>query len=60
VQKGFDALDRNKDGVLSQEDFSDVSEGMQKLQDWLDDLLRPFLPSEEPPSEEPKGRTQVF
>jgi len=47
IQSGFDALDRNKDGVLSGKDFDDVREGMKKLQDWLDELLRQFLPTEE-------------
>jgi len=47
IQSGFDALDRNKDGVLSSRDFDDVREGMKKLQDWLDELLRQFLPSGE-------------
>jgi len=39
----FDAMDHNKDGVLSDKDFDDVREGMQKLEDWLHDLLKPFL-----------------
>jgi len=60
VQKGFDALDRNKDGALSQEDFSDVKDGMQKMEEWLNDLLRPFLPSEKPSSEEAGDKTQIF
>jgi len=47
IQSGFDTLDRNKDGVLSSKDFDDVREGMKKLQDWLDELLRQFLPSGE-------------
>jgi len=47
IQSGFDALDRNNDGVLSSRDFDDVREGMKKLQDWLDELLRQFLPSGE-------------
>jgi len=47
IQSGFNALDRNKDGVLSGKDFDDVREGMEKLQDWLDELLRQFLPSGE-------------
>ena len=47
IQSGFDALDRNKDGVLSSKDFDDVREGMKKLQDWLDELLRHLLPSGE-------------
>jgi len=65
VQKGFDVLDRNKDGVLSKDDFNDVSEGMQKMRDWLDNLLRPFMPSDEPrsdreSSDETEQKTQVF
>jgi len=47
IQSGFDALDRNKDGVLSSKDFDDVREGMKKLQDWLDELLQQFLPDGE-------------
>jgi len=47
IQSSFDALDRNNDGVLSSRDFDDVREGMKKLQDWLDELLRQFLPSGE-------------
>ncbi len=39
----FDAMDHNKDGVLSDKDFDDVREGMQKLEDWLHDLLKPFM-----------------
>jgi len=65
VQKGFDVLDRNKDGVLSKDDFNDVSQGMQQMQDWLEELLRPFMPSEDLPSDnrEPEDsdhKTQVF
>ena len=65
VQKGFDLLDRNKDGAISKDDFSDVSEGMQKMRDWLDQLLSPFMPSDEPPSdrksyEKTEHKTQVF
>ena len=39
----FDSMDRNHDGVLSNKDFDDVRQGMQKLEDWLDNLLKPFL-----------------
>lgn len=60
VQKGFDALDRNRDGAISQDDFSDVSEGMKQMENWLNDLLRPFMPSEKPSYEETVGKTQVF
>ncbi len=45
IQKAFDAMDRNHDGVLSSDDFQDVSEGMQKFQQWLDGLLEPFSSS---------------
>jgi len=43
ARKTFDAMDHNKDGVLSKKDFDDVRQGMQKLQDWLQDLLKPFM-----------------
>jgi len=39
----FDSMDRNHDGVLSNKDFDDMREGMQKLEDWLDHLLKPFM-----------------
>jgi len=39
----FDSMDRNHDGVLSNKDFDDVREGMQKLEDWLDHLLKSFM-----------------
>jgi len=45
IQSAFNTLDRNKDGVLSSKDFDDVREGMKKFQDWLNELLRQFLPS---------------
>ncbi|ATX78482.1 EF hand [Mariprofundus aestuarium] len=48
----FDSMDRNKDGVISDKDFDDVREGMDKLEKWFEDLLRPFLPEEAP--EEPE------
>jgi len=47
IRKGFDALDRNHDGALSGEDFNDFHRGMQKLEDWLNELLKPFIPSKE-------------
>ena len=47
ARKTFDAMDRNKDGVLSDKDFGDVHDGMQKLQDWLQDLLKPFIKDDE-------------
>ncbi|MDX8404980.1 MAG: hypothetical protein R8K50_02385 [Mariprofundus sp.] len=46
VRKGFDALDRNRDGVLSDKDFDNLREGMQQLEHWLQDLIRPLLPDE--------------
>jgi len=39
----FDSMDRNHDGVLSEHDFDDVREGMEKLEDWLEHLLKPFM-----------------
>jgi len=42
----FDAMDHNKDGVLSEKDFDDVREGMRKLENWLYDLLKPFMDDE--------------
>ena len=49
VRKTFDAMDRNKDGVLSDKDFDDLREGMKKLEQWLDKLLiKPFEPEPEP------------
>ncbi|MDQ6969315.1 MAG: hypothetical protein Q9M16_02255 [Mariprofundus sp.] len=50
----FDNMDRNKDGVLSNKDFDDVRQGMQKLEDWLDDLLKPFKPFMQPEKEKPE------
>jgi len=47
ARKTFDAMDHNKDGVLSKKDFDDVREGMQKLEDWLQDLLKPFMKDED-------------
>jgi len=47
VRKGFDVLDRNGDGVLSDNDFDDVRGGMQELRNWLNELLKPFLSQEE-------------
>jgi len=43
ARKAFDGMDRNHDGVLSNKDFNDVREGMQKMQEWLDQLLKPFV-----------------
>lgn len=47
VRKGFDALDRNHDGVISDEDFDDVREGMRRFEEWLHRLIKPFLPKDE-------------
>ncbi|MDX8406994.1 MAG: EF-hand domain-containing protein [Mariprofundaceae bacterium] len=55
IRSGFDAMDRNHDGVLSRDDFNDVSEGMHKFQQWLDDLLKPFVSSTDR-----EGKTQTF
>jgi len=49
VRKSFDILDRNHDGVLSGKDFDDVHEGMQQLEEWLKELIRPLL--QEPENE---------
>jgi len=43
VRKGFDTLDRNHDGVLPDKDFDDVQKGMQHLEEWLKELIRPLL-----------------
>ncbi len=43
----FDAMDHNKDGVLSEKDFDDVRDGMRKLEDWLYDLLKPFMDNDD-------------
>jgi len=43
ARKTFDAMDHNKDGVLSKKDFDDMREGMQKMEDWLHDLIKPFI-----------------
>ena len=52
VKKTFDAMDRNKDGVLSDKDFDDLREGMKQLEQWLDKLLiKPFEPEPEPENE---------
>lgn len=47
TRKTFDALDRNKDGALSDEDFDDMREKMKKMEEWLEDLIKPFLLEEE-------------
>ena len=43
----FDSMDRNHDGVLSNQDFDDVREGFEKLEDWLEELLKPFKQADE-------------
>jgi len=50
ARKTFDAMDRNNDGVLSSKDFDDMRQGMEKLEDWLHDLLKPFVPANQPES----------
>ncbi len=50
LRRGFDALDRNHDGVLSARDFDDFREGMRRFREWIDHLLeriRRYSPSEE-------------
>ncbi|MFQ5582635.1 MAG: hypothetical protein ACE5F3_08440 [Mariprofundaceae bacterium] len=47
VRKSFDSLDRNGDGVLSRSDFDDVRDSIKKFEDWLDEFLDIFIPSEE-------------
>ena len=44
----FDSMDRNSDGVISDKDFDDVREGVEKLERWFENLLQPFLVEEEP------------
>ncbi len=46
TRKTFDALDRNKDGALSDEDFDGVKEHMKKMEGWLEELIKPFLNEE--------------
>ncbi len=48
ARTAFDSMDHNKDGVLSDKDFDDVRKGMEKLEQWLEDLLKPFMPEQEP------------
>jgi Ca2+-binding EF-hand superfamily protein len=48
ARPAFDSMDRNHDGVLSGDDFDDVREGMEKLERWFDELLKPFLPENQP------------
>ncbi len=52
VRMSFDAMDRNKDGVLSDKDFDDVRQGMKKWEEWLDNLLKPFLIPEDQKEDE--------
>ena len=46
TRKTFDALDRNKDGALSDEDFDGVRDQMKEMEDWLEELIKPFLQEE--------------
>lgn len=46
VRSAFDAMDRNHDGVLSDKDFDDMRQGVDKLHRWLDELLAPFMPDD--------------
>ena len=48
ARPAFDSMDRNKDGVISNKDFDDVREGMEKMERWFEELLKPFLQEEEP------------
>ncbi|MFQ5354961.1 MAG: hypothetical protein ACE5DY_00485 [Mariprofundaceae bacterium] len=48
IRLSFDAMDRNKDGVLSDKDFDDVREGVKKWEGWLNHLLEPFLAPDKP------------
>jgi Ca2+-binding EF-hand superfamily protein len=47
TRKTFDALDRNKDGALSDEDFDGVRDQMKEMEDWLEELIKPFLDEDE-------------
>jgi Ca2+-binding EF-hand superfamily protein len=47
TRKTFDRLDINKDGALSDEDFDGVRDQMKKMEDWLEELLKPFLDKDE-------------
>jgi Ca2+-binding EF-hand superfamily protein len=46
TRKTFDALDRNKDGALSDEDFDGVRDQMKEMENWLEELIKPFLQEE--------------
>jgi len=48
ARPAFDSMDRNRDGVISDKDFDDVREGVEKLERWFEELLKPFLVEEEP------------
>jgi len=48
ARKTFDSMDRNHDGVLSSKDFDDMREGMKKMENWLHDLLKPFVQEDQP------------
>lgn len=43
IRKSFDALDRNHDGVLSAKDFDDLHQGIDKLEKWLKELVKPLI-----------------
>ena len=47
TRKTFDRLDINKDGALSDEDFDGVRDQMKEMEDWLEELLKPFLDKDE-------------
>ncbi len=51
ARKAFNAVDRNKDGALSSEDFDDFREGMQRLRRWLEHLMDSFR-GDSPPADE--------
>lgn len=48
ARPAFDSMDRNRDGVISDKDFDDVREGVEKLERWFEELLKPFLLEDEP------------
>jgi hypothetical protein len=59
IRRGFDAMDRNKDGVLSDKDFDDVRAEMKKWEEWLNSLLQPFMIPEDRPHREHQGGGEV-
>jgi len=50
ARKAFDAMDHNKDGVLSDEDFDDVRGGIRKFENWLYDHIKPLMDDDKPGS----------